>query len=1349
MSGFKHPIRFCNSSDNAKIAYIEMGEGLPILKTGNWLSDLSTDLESFIWRHFFGEFSRTNKLFSFDQRGFGLSVREIEDFSIEAQTADIEAIVSELNLESFCLFGFSNGAASAINFAARHPEKVCRLILHGGAVGFGSNEYFNQFEDQKIRHFLQTVKTKWEDENFQNECELKIYPDLSHESSKILAELRKNSCSAEAAFLTLKTFFETDITETAKKIKCPTLIFHSMDDELVPFSQAGLLSALIPDSKMILLDSKNHFLLEDELAWREFVSETKTFLNEIETQNDEDFARPEIDLQATIPMEDARWEKVGALFSEAMKLPSEERRDVLNRIDEDALDLRREVEALIENAENKVSNAAGFLSTNFPHYEVEIYASRVIQNYEILDKLGSGGMGIVFRAMDLELEREIALKFLPRRYNSNPAMKQRFKREARAAAALDHLNIGGVFEVGETDDGRLYFAMPFYKGKTLKTKIAEKSITIKTAVEYAAQIADGLAHAHQKGIVHRDIKPENIMITDDGGLKILDFGVAKIADSDVTQKGILLGTISYMSPEQAAGETVDPRTDLWSLGLVLYEMLTGRQPFKNDEISTMISTILLREPTPVAQIAENIPPELEEIVVKSLKKNKSERYQTAQKFLEDLLKIKNFLSDENGLPKINFSHEKFTPLAVKKETPNNLPAQLTPLVGRGRETLEIKDLLFRENVRLVTLSGIGGTGKTRLSHKIARQFLAEFPDGVYFVDLSAIFKTDLVAPEIAQILKIKESGSEQIETILKNFLADKKILLVLDNFEQIVEAAPFVAELLAAAENLKILVTSRNILQIRGEHEYKVPPLDLPDSQSFHNDQSLAQYASITLFIQRAKAAKSDFELSGENILTVVEICKKLEGLPLAIELAAARIKILSPKDLLARLDDQLKVLTSGAKDLPVRQQTMRNAIAWSYDLLDETEQKLFRQFSVFVGGATLEAIENICGENDVDIFETVLLLTDKSLLRRKESADGSFRFQMLEVVRQFSESKLLENGEENFIRQNHAEYFLRVAEEFEPKIRGAEQAGWLDLLEEEHGNLRAAFDYFFDFDVENCLKLSGAIHRLWSVHGHYTEGRNRVESVLDKSPNASKSARTKALIPAADLAWAQGDFEDSVKFYLESLKLSREIGDRRMIAQSCNGLAITKLNQNEFDIRPLLEESLQIGRELADKPIVGVALLGLGELSRLEGNNAEARVYYEEIVDETRADGETFNLLYALFNLGSVSCMAGDAEKAEIQFIESIKIAKTLGSIRAVADCLDGFGYAATVSGNFEKSAKLFGAAEALRESVGFEIQNVDKIFRDHFIEITKNSIGENLFVEYRNQGRKISMEEALDIVL
>ena len=1054
-------------------------------------------------------------------------------------------------------------------------------------------------------------------------------------------------------------------------------------------------------------------------------------------QNDQN---ENLDQQATIPMENARWEQVGILFAQAIKLSPDERRKFLDEIAFDMPEIRREVEVLLENA--------GQPRPPEPD-DSEIFENQIISHYKVLKKLGEGGMGVVFRAMDLSLEREVALKFLPRRYNNNLAMKQRFEREARAAAALDHPNICGVFEVGETADGRLFIAMPFYQGETLKQKILDNSISVKDAVEYAIQAAEGIAQAHQAGIIHRDIKPENMLVTESGRLKILDFGVAKIADADLTQKGMLLGTISYMSPEQAAGEKVDSRSDLWSLGLVLYEMLTGKQPFKTDEISTMISTILLREPVPVSQIAENIPPQLEKIISKALKKNKDKRYVNALEFADDLKQIKSVISVLDQPPKVGFNYEKFAPLETQ-EIPNNLAAELTPLVGRGREIVVVNDLLLGKDVRLVTLTGIGGTGKTRLARKIARELLSDFPDGVFFIDLSTITRTELVAPEIAQVLSIKESGSGQIEVILKNYLADKRMLLVLDNFEQVVEAAPFVAELLAGAQTLKILVTSRNVLQIRGEYEYKVPPLDLPDTKKPHTQDSLAEYPSVSLFIQRAKAMKSDFVLTDENASAIVGICEKLEGLPLAIELAAARIKILPPKDLLSRLDNQLKFLTGGAKDLPVRQQTMRNTIRWSFDLLDENEQELFRQISIFVGGCTLEAIETVCDcGKDFEVFEGVLSLTDQSLLRQRENENSTTRFLMLEVVREFSAEKLSESGDLDSVKQRHADYYLDLAEQFEPNLRGAEQAKWLDILEEEHGNLRAALDFYLEADIEKALYLSGAIHRLWSVHGHYTEGRDRLKTALEQGKHASKSARAKALIPAADLAWSQGDLDAASRYYEESLELSRELGDKRKIAQSCNGLGITRLNRNDLNIRPLLEESLEIGRELGDKAIVGVALMGLGELSRLEGKNSEARVFYEEIVTEARKGGDTFNLLYALFNLGSVSCMEGDAETARVRFAESIGLAKDLGSIRAVADCLDGFGYVSAVTENAEKAAKLFGAANALRESVGFEIQTADRVFRDHFIEMAEQLIGKDSFYELENLGKKIPISEAVNLAL
>jgi predicted ATPase/pimeloyl-ACP methyl ester carboxylesterase len=1348
MNGFDQQIRRCISPDNVKIVYARTGSGLPLVKTGNWLTDLETDAESFLWRHWIEEFSQNRLFFRFDHSG---SRDAAADFSLEAQLRDIETVAADAGLERFALLGISNGAAAAVAYAALRPENVDCLILLNGAAG-GRSEIFSGKSGRKYEDFLRAVNDCWgsENESLQRTVADLILPGLPAGRLTELAGLEKRSCLPAAACAALESFFATDISEPARKVKCPTIIFHSIGDELIPFSQAGLLSGLIPDSKLILLQSRNHFLLADEPAWREFSAEVKAFFEELKEKEPESEFR--VDLQATIPMEDARWEQVGELFAEAMKLPADSRRQLLSRLDSEAFDLRREVEALIENAERRPqTEAAGPIpeTSAESRAENEIFENQLVSHYKILGRLGGGGMGEVFRAMDLALEREVALKFLPRRYNNNAAMKQRFRREAQAAAALDHPNICAVFEVGETGDGRLFIAMPFYKGKTLKEKILENSVTVKDAVEYARQAAEGLAHAHEAGIIHRDIKPENILITEAGVLKILDFGVAKITDAEITQKGVLLGTISYMSPEQAAGEKVDERSDLWSLGLVLYEALTGRQPFRDDEISTMISTILLREPAPVSDIAEGIPPELEKIVQRALRKNKAERYQTARQMAEDLKNLEALIAGGERAPKPHFNYEKFAPLAVEK-TPNNLAAQLTPLIGRGREINEIVNLLSESDVRLVTLTGIGGTGKTRLAHKIARRMLADFPDGVFFVELSTIAKAELVAPEIAQVLGIRESGSEQIENILKSHLSDKKMLLVLDNFEQITEAAPQIGELLGAAPKLKILVTSRHPLRLRGEHEYKVPPLDLPDPGRLHSEASLAGYASVSLFIQRARALRSDFELTEENASQIARICERLEGLPLAIELAAARIKILSPKEMLARLDDQLKFLTGGARDLPARQQTMRNAIGWSYELLEEEERRVFRQLSVFVGGCTLEAIEAVCScGGEIDVLESVFSLTDKSLLRGTQRSEGETRFRMLEVVRQFSAEKLSESDELARTRQKHADFYLDFAERLEPFLRGAEQAKWLDRLEEEHGNMRAALEYFLENDIEKALRLSGALHRLWSVHGHYTEGRNWLQTVLEKGRDASKAARAKALIPAADLAWSQGDLDAAARFYEECLRLSREIGDEKKIAQSCNGLGITRLNKNDFDIRPLLEESLTIGRRLGDKAIVGVALMGLGEVARLEGNYREAHAFYQETLTEARKGGDSFNLLYALFNLGSVSCMEGDAATAREQFAESISIAADLGSRRAVADCLDGFAALSAMNGDFEKAARLFGAAEALRESVGFEIQTADRIFRDHFIEKTKNSIGEKTFSELKAQGKTIPFEDAVDLAL
>src|SRR5215207_6071760 len=394
---------------------------------------------------------------------------------------------------------------------------------------------------------------------------------------------------------------------------------------------------------------------------------------------------------------------------------------------------------------------------------------------------------------------------------------------------------------------------------------------------------------------------------------------------------------------------------------------------------------------------------------------------------------------------------------------NNLPTQPTPLIGRERELEEVLSMLRSTHVRLLIFTGPGGTGKTRLGLQAAAELTDEFEDGVFFVALAAIRDPALVAPTITRTLGLTESSNQPPEEILKGYLRDRQTLLVLDNFEQILASAALLDALLSAAPGLKVLATSRTALRLYGEHEFAVPPLSLPDTGSLPPVEHLTRYEAVRLFLDRARAIRPDFSLTEENAPAVIEICSRLDGLPLAIELAAARIKLLPPQAMLSRLGNRLKLLTGGARNLPERQRTLRNAIAWSHEMLDEGEKTLFARLAVFSGGSTLEAIEAVCdaeGDLPVDALDGVSSLLDKSLLRQEEGLEGEPRFAMLETIREYAREELEESGDAEEVKRAHAEYFLALAEEADPELKGPGQLEWLQRLETEHDNMRAAFTW-------------------------------------------------------------------------------------------------------------------------------------------------------------------------------------------------------------------------------------------------------------------------------------------------
>ncbi|MCW5853759.1 MAG: tetratricopeptide repeat protein [Anaerolineae bacterium] len=658
------------------------------------------------------------------------------------------------------------------------------------------------------------------------------------------------------------------------------------------------------------------------------------------------------------------------------------------------------------------------------------------------------------------------------------------------------------------------------------------------------------------------------------------------------------------------------------------------------------------------------------------------------------------------------------------------PTPPTPLIGREQQTRDVCDLLQQPYLRLLTLTGVGGVGKTRLALQVAAALADDFPAGVYFVPLAAIHDANLVVSTIAQVLGVRENGAQPLADSLVGWLGDKQILLVLDNFEQVLDAASVVAHLVSQCPSLKVLVTSRARLHVQAEHQYRVPPLALPplaDEPQPILDYGLevADYPAVQLFVQRARRVKPEFRLTEANQQAVAEICHRLDGLPLAIELAAARVHLLPPPALLQRLTPRLALLTGGPRDLPARQQTMRAAIDWSYDLLEAGEKQLYRRLAVFVegftleaaaavaGGFTLEAAAAVAGEEGTDqdrrlsILEGVSSLTDKSLVHQVETLDEEPRFSLLETVREYGLERLAESGELDLLRGRHADYCLHLAQAASPELWRTQQAIWFVRLEADHPNLREALHWLIERgEGEEGLKLAGALWRFWYIRGYFAEGRHWLELALSQQQTASAAVRALALYGVANLAFAQGDPPVVHRCLEESMALWKAAGDQEGLAASLHVLANMALNQGDYlKARDLEEEGLVIDRALNNSSgiarklqCLGLALYRLGEYAaaravleeslvllrslgdrvtityaqnflaltlRAEGRYAEARALHESSLAIQEATGDQFGLPGTLHNLGIVIAMLGDLEEGERLCTDSLHLAQKLGKKR------------------------------------------------------------------------------------
>ncbi|MFE3001709.1 protein kinase [Nocardia sp. NPDC059246] len=987
---------------------------------------------------------------------------------------------------------------------------------------------------------------------------------------------------------------------------------------------------------------------------------------------------------------------------------------------------------------------------------------------EDAEEIGRGGFGVVYRCTQRGLDRTVAVKLLTCELEEN---RERFFREQRAMGRLTgHPNIVGVLEVGETDTARPYLVMPYHPQGSLDARIRRDGpLSVEDVLRLGVKIAGALETAHRAEVLHRDVKPANILLTDYGPA-LTDFGIAHLAGSFRTATGAVTGSPAFTAPEVLGGDSPSRASDVYGLGATLFCALTGHAAFERRSGEQVVAQFLRITTQPVPDLRERgIPDDVCALIEAAMSRDARER-PAAAVFGQQLQRIQQAhgygvdemalraepgsqpASPATAVPAAGTSIPSRSSVELQGST-GNLPRELTSFVDRRSQVSEVKNLL--SGSCLVTLTGIGGVGKSRLALRVAHKLGRNFADGVWLIELAELRDPSLLVDVVAGALGVRQQAGRPMLEVLVEFLSTREALLLLDNCEQVIDAvAQLVESLLRACPQLRILATSREAVGIGGESVLPVPPLRFPDPGSGASLHQAAGYDAVTLFTERAAAAVQGFQLAEDNRVSVAGICARLDGLPLAIELAAARLRTMSTEQILVRLTDRFAMLTRGSRGAPTRQQTLGWCIGWSYDLCTPTEQRLWGRLSVFAGSFELDAAEDVCGSDltEPEFLDALSALVDKSILTREESGTA-VRFRQLETVQEYGKQKIKEAGEYAVLCRRHRDWYERLALEAEAGWFSPRQLEWIARLKHELPNLRKAMEFSRSEADAAGLRTAAALYSFWVSSGRTSEGRRWCDRMLASASDAASADRAKALFASSVFATDPGDLPAVTGRVAELRALAEQTHDPTIAAQLAFADGYAALSSGDLaHAGTQLNVAVEAFTARGEVLFQSGALNLLGWTYALQGDMAPSMACGERLLTIADSHGELMFRARALRTIALAVWQMGDRERAEQLFAEALQSARRVVDPFVTGHSLEMLAWIAAEKHDARRAAVLLGAALGLLQAAGGSaIARSPQLlaYREECERRSRDVLGRRGFESAYQQGAAMNFEAAIDFAL